>query len=294
MIAAGKPPKNVEWKNDFQEPPPPQNSELPDLPGGWVWTTCGVIADAIDPQPSHRTPTEYPGGVPYIGMGDVTSDGELDRCGALKVQPFVLKEHQERYTLHEGDFFVGKIGTLGKPVRVSLPYDYALSANIVLIQPVSLIDARFPFYWMASPVLERMLIRDSRATTQAAFGIKRFRTLPCPLPPLAEQQRIANEIERRVSAIAAINRDFQSLTARSARLRQSILKTAFSGQLVPQHPNDEPASVLLERIRAERAAVASKNENQKAGTKAQNNNGQRRRRITRLAQPVRAGKGAEK
>ena len=79
--------------------------------------------------------------------------------------------------------------------------------------------------------------------------------MPLPLPPLAEQRRIVAEVERRLSVIQQAEATVENSLKRAERLRQSILKQAFSGQLVPQDPNDEPASVLLERIRAEREAA---------------------------------------
>ena len=82
-----------------------------------------------------------------------------------------------------------------------------------------------------------------------------LRAFQLPLPPLAEQNRIVAEVERRLSVIQQAEATVAANLKRAERLRQSILKQAFSGQLVPQDPNDEPASVLLERIRAEREAA---------------------------------------
>ena len=82
--------------------------------------------------------------------------------------------------------------------------------------------------------------------------------MPIPLPPLAEQHRIVAEVERQMSVIQQAEAAVDASLKGSDRLRQSILKQAFSGQLVPQDPNDEPASVLLERIRAEREASQAK------------------------------------
>ena len=80
-------------------------------------------------------------------------------------------------------------------------------------------------------------------------------SLPVPVPPFAEQEEIASEIERRLSIIAAAQAQVQANLKRSARLRQSILKRAFEGKLVPQDPTDESAEKLLERIRQERTAT---------------------------------------
>ena len=92
------------------------------------------------------------------------------------------------------------------------------------------------------------------------------------LPPLAEQRRIVAEVERRLSVIQQTEAAVEANLTRAERLRQGILKQAFSGKLVPQDPNDEPASVLLERIRAEReateAAAKSQRKPRRRGSKS--------------------------
>ncbi len=79
--------------------------------------------------------------------------------------------------------------------------------------------------------------------------------MPVPLPPLAEQEQIVAEVERRLSVADDAAARVAAGLKRAARLRQSILKRAFAGALVPQDPTDEPASALLERIAAERGRV---------------------------------------
>jgi type I restriction enzyme S subunit len=81
--------------------------------------------------------------------------------------------------------------------------------------------------------------------------VRRFRL---PIPPIGEQVRIVTEISRQFSVLDASALVVDAACVRSAALRRSLLKAAFEGRLVPQDPSDEPASVLLERIRAQRAA----------------------------------------
>ena len=80
------------------------------------------------------------------------------------------------------------------------------------------------------------------------IGQDRIRQIRTPLPPLLEQHRIIAEIERRLSVADEIEKTIDQNLKQAERLRQSILKRAFEGKLVPQDPNDEPASVLLEQI----------------------------------------------
>ena len=91
---------------------------------------------------------------------------------------------------------------------------------------------------------------------------------PYVLPPLAEQHRIVAEIERRLSVAEEIEKTIEQSLKQAERLRQSILKKAFEGKLVAQNSDDEPASLLLERIREEKAKVeAETKKNRKSKTK---------------------------
>jgi type I restriction enzyme S subunit len=85
----------------------------------------------------------------------------------------------------------------------------------------------------------------------------RFKTVEFPVPPLDEQRHIVDETERRLSFLDAVASEARNALRRSAALRRAVLETAFTGKLVPQDPSDEPASALVERIVAERAAHPS-------------------------------------
>jgi type I restriction enzyme S subunit len=194
-----------------------------------VLVKLGSVANLIDPQPSHRTPPTHPGGVPYIGIGDVLENGKLDFQNSRKVSPTVLEEHRARYTLRIGDFIFGKIGTLGRPTQLMPPFTYTLSANVVLVQAdgVRLLP-EYALIFMDSPKLLNMISRDAKATTQAAYGIKRMRDLEINLPPVEQQRKIVAEVDRHLSIIREIEVEIATNLKRAQALRQATLAKAFS------------------------------------------------------------------
>ena len=108
--------------------------------------------------------------------------------------------------------------------------------------------------YYANEIGQSYFQREGKQTTNlASINITKLGSLPIPIAPLEEQERILRDIESGISGCQKIGTIIHQTQARSARLRQAILAKAFSGQLVPQDPGDEPASMLLERIRAERA-----------------------------------------
>ena len=150
----------------------------------------GEVANSVDPQPSHRTPPVEEGGIPYVSIKDCDyKTGKIDFEGARKVSPKVLEEHMNRYTLHDGDFVVGKIGTIGNPVFVPARNDYTLSANVVLVQPNSeLVNPYFLKYSFESDFVERQFAEAKNSTSQAAFGIQKVRTVEVMNPDLDVQR----------------------------------------------------------------------------------------------------------
>ena len=239
----------------------------------WAFEGCELVelrklAEAIDPQPSHRTPPEFEGGIPYVGIRECDySTRKINFKIARKVSPDVLIEHINRYKIYDGDFIIGKIGTIGKPFLVPLEQNYTLSANIVLIQPnFEKTSKDYLFYAFQTQGVDIQL-RKANSTTQAAFGIQRVRTLMMPLTSedKKKQTAIVSAIESLLSVCDKLESIVEENIAKAEALRQSILKKAFSGQLVPQDPNDEPAEELLKRIKAEQ--VSGKRKRNNAGGK---------------------------
>ena len=110
--------------------------------------------------------------------------------------------------------------------------------------------------WWGNSFGQQFFERSGKQTTNlASINLSVLSSFPVPVPPATEQHRIVAEVERRLSVVQQAEATVEASLKRAGRLRQSILKRAFSGKLVPQDPTDEPASALLERIRAERAAA---------------------------------------
>ena len=182
----------------------------------------GEVANSVDPQPSHRTPPVEEGGIPYVSIKDCDyKTGKIDFEGARKVSLKVLEEHMNRYTLHDGDFVVGKIGTIGNPVFVPVRNDYTLSANVVLIQPNSeLVSPYFLKYSFESDFVERQFAEAKNSTSQAAFGIQKVRTVEVMNPDLDVQR----EFEIFVKQVDKSKFDIHKFLYCTSNNTQSIIK----------------------------------------------------------------------
>lgn len=167
----------------------------------WPIHTVDNVAEAVDPQPSHRTPPIDPDGIPYVSIKDCDlKSGTIDFKGARKVSKNVLEEHLKRYELHDGDFIIGKIGTVGNPIFVPQRRNYALSANVVLVQPnKSVVRPYFLKYSFESEFVERQFNEAKNSTSQAAFGIQKVRLIRVMNPSLNVQdefEKFAIEIDK--------------------------------------------------------------------------------------------------
>ncbi len=230
----------------------------------WQSVKLQDIANIIDPQPSHRTPAEVQNGVPYIGIGDLNSDGSINFDRARKVSVDVLDEHKGRYTLNKGDFVFGKIGTLGKATFLPVDRDYTLSANVILIQPlVSRVLPVFLMYFLSSPATMDEVAKQSNSTSQAAFGIKKMREFKSNIPEIEEQTEIVRQVEQYFTFADQIEQRVKDAQKRVNNLTQSILAKAFRGELTAdwreQNPDlirgENSAEVMLQKIKAEREAM---------------------------------------
>jgi type I restriction enzyme S subunit len=170
--------------------------------------------------------------------------------------------------LQEGDVLVARMPEpLGRACQ--FPGDVRPCVTVVdvaILRPDPRSVSPIWLMWAINSRVSRGQIEALKAgTTRKRISRKNLASVTFSVPPVEEQQRIANEIDRQLSFLDACERAVDAGLARAVALRRSVLQAAFEGRLVPQDPADGPASALLERIRAERAAAPKA---RRAGAKA--------------------------
>ena len=200
-------------------------------------------------------------GVGVLRIPNVVN-GAIDAAD-LKFAEFT-EDEVASYELKAGDLLMirsnGSVSIVGRCALIEPKHTGLLYAGyLIKLRPIkSLIDPFFLRIQLASLRL-RSQIEFSAKSTSGVNNInsKEIQRLVIALPPLPEQQEIVRLLDEQFTVIEQNEREIDAALKRSAALRQSILKKAFTGQLVPQDPTDEPATALLERIREEREASPS-------------------------------------
>ena len=242
----------------YKEPMSPDVSDLPKLPEGWVWATLHQISDLKGGATKGR---RYRAGeslteVPYLRVANVQR-GYLDLSEIKTIE--VTQEVADQLALVPGDILFTEGGDrdkLGRGWVWKGELDGCIHQNHIFRSRLLLSEMHPEFVsWWGNSFGQTFFEQSGKQTTNlASINLSVLSSFPVPLPPLAEQRRIVAEVEQRLSVAQKAEASVEANLRRVERLRQSILKHAFSGKLVPQDPNDEPASALLERIRVEREA----------------------------------------
>ena len=256
--------RDYQWAREkrrgrYKETSSPDTSALSELPKGWMWATLSQISDLKGGATKGRRfrAGESLTEVPYLRVANVQR-GYLDLSEIKTIE--VTQEVADQLALVPGDILFTEGGDrdkLGRGWVWKGELDGCIHQNHIFRSRLLLseMDPEFVSWWGNSFGQTFFEQSGKQTTNLASINLSVLSSFPVPLPPLAEQRRIVAEVERRLSVIQKAEATVEANLTRAERLRQSILKQAFSGNLVPQDPNDEPASALLERIRTEREAT---------------------------------------
>ncbi len=224
------------------------NHEIPfDLPSGWEWCRLGEVGDWGAGATPLRSNTEYYGGnIPWLKTGELNNDiiNEVEE----HITDKALRECSLRMC-SVGDVLIAMYGaTIGKLGIAGI--EMTTNQACCACTPI-LISNKFLFYYLMAS--RQSFIKRSEGGAQPNISRIKLITHLFALPPLEEQKRIVARIEELMPLVEQYDKAHSELTRLNdqlpEQLKKSILQEAIQGKLVPQDPTDEPASVLLERIR---------------------------------------------
>lgn len=244
------------WQDKYPEPMQPDTTVLSVLPEGWVWASLDMVGEIVSgvAKGSKRNANTKVREVPYLRVANVQR-GYLDLA---EVKTIMATEWDiEELTLRSGDVLFNEGGDRDKLGRGCVWRDEianCIHQNHVFRMRPYLQEVLPELVSHHGNTIGKAWFRSAgkQTTNLASINLSILREFPVPIAPAVEQQEILSQL---VKQIESLNDQEQSVALglkQAEAQRKNILKAAFSGQLVPQDPNDESASMLLERISAER------------------------------------------
>jgi type I restriction enzyme S subunit len=237
----------------YREPFTPYTTKLKSLSTGWHWASVDQVSSVIVDCP-HSTARFLDKGRPCIDTTCI-KPGEIVREKLRYVSEETYRQRVSRLVPQEGDIVFAREGTVGTAVVVPSDLQPCLGQRVMLMRSDSCIIPAFFQLALDSSVVRDQCRPKLTGSTVNHLNVADVKQLAIPLPPLAEQEQIILAAEDHFSIIEHVERSLKARLCTAQSLRQSILDKAFRGKLVPQHPDDEPATILLQSIRAKRATV---------------------------------------
>jgi type I restriction enzyme S subunit len=222
------------------------------VPETWSVATLEEITDRRGiPYGIVQTGEQDVAGVPTVRGGDIKNFRiDVDR---LKRVSRAVSDQYTRTILVGGEVLIAIRGTVGASAVV--PPSMAgtnISREVAMIPIAFDISADYVCYYLGSPAAQHEILRDTKGVAQTGINLADLRKLVVPLPPRPEQEAVVAKIRNAFRHIDSVESVIAQQSEDLDALQSAILAKAVRGELVPHDPNDEPASVLLQRIRLER------------------------------------------
>ena len=230
--------------------------EVPfDIPESWEWVRLEAICTKLV-DGDHNPPKgcSYETAYVMVSSTNINDDCIVELEKVRYLEKNIFDKENERTNAATGDIFFTSVGSLGR----SCVYEGGL--NICFQRSVSVIHTLIFNYYLKycldSAYIQQKIVREATGTAQKGFYLNQLALLLIPIPPIKEQHRIVSKYLETVQMQKEYYKTNETLDVLNSRfpatLKKSILQYAVQGKLVPQNPADEPASVLLERIRTEK------------------------------------------
>ncbi len=237
-------------------------TKLPPLPESWMWEKLGWMTCGVEYGTAAKSATT--GRVPVLRMGNI-QNAKFD-WGDLV---YTSDDNEiAQYLLHDGDVLFNRTNSpelVGKTAIYKGERPAVFAGYLIRVNHIgTVVDSQYLNLFLNSHVARQYGNNvKTDGVNQSNINGAKLSNYPFPYCSIKEQREIARILERILSFVDETEGSIDQELLKADALRQSILKKAFSGQLVAQDPNDEPASVLLDRIRAEREQVAKNNHSKK-------------------------------
>ena len=222
-----------------------------DLPLSWEWINliegCKSITDG-----DHQAPPKQERGIPFLVISNI-KDGKLYFSNTRYVSKEYYDKIKESRKPIKGDILYSVVGSYGIPVMVNVEREFCFQRHIALLRVNKLLSNTYLLYILQSLLVFSQATAVATGIAQLTVTLTGLRKIKIPLPPLEEQKEIVTRVEALFKKCDSIEKRYQKAKNYTNKLTQSILAKAFRGELVPQDPNDEPAEILLEKIRSEKA-----------------------------------------
>lgn len=271
----------ADWRIDHQPAAPSiarrspidgRAEELGDLPAEWVWQSIGDVCEVTGGLTKNQSRHALPIKMPYLRVANVyANELRLDEIEEIGVSA----GEADRVRLMPGDLLIVEgNGSLDQIGRVALWQgeigECGHQNHLIKARPTANVTAKFALYWLLSPAGRKAIeVVASSSAGLHTLSISKVKGLPIPCCSPDEMAAVVEQVEGQFDVLAGADGQFRRTQGMLARLDQSILDKAFSGQLVPQDATDEPAAALLERIQAERSGSPKAKRGRKKGTVSQ-------------------------
>lgn len=252
--------KEGKLKKKDLEAKPISEDEIPfEIPESWEWVKITSILLLLT-DGTHNSPPSFPSGdYLYITAKNIKSDG-IDLTNVSYVSKKIHNEIYSRCNPEYGDILYIKDGATAGVVTINnLKEPFSLLSSVALLKQSREMDSRYLLAYFNSPYCYNTVRSSMKGAAITRITLRMIQEWLIPIPPIEEQRRIAAKVDSLLPKVEEYGKAQDALNKLNAelpeRLKKSILQEAIEGRLVPQDPNDEPASVLLDKIRKEKVQL---------------------------------------